>query len=78
MTMDIYNPLMLAQRVLMVKAIRDHRAKAGPDADTVYMMGVIWGCIDYMNQERGRRYTYTVIQGFADGIVDKIIEEDQP
>ena len=66
-------------RKVMVQAIKDQRAKGGErQADTAYMMGLIWGCIDYMNVQHGRRYTYTIIQGFADGIVDKIIEKDQP
>lgn len=72
--MNVNDQQMTAQRIVMVKAIEDHCANVGERLATTYMMGVIWGCIDYMNVQHGRRYTYNVIQGFADGIVDKIID----
>ena len=76
--MNVNDQQMTAQRMVMVKAIETHCANVGERQADTYMMGVIWGCIDYMITKSGRRYAYTIIQGFADGIVDKIIEKDQP
>lgn len=74
--MDIADKQLAEMRKVMIQAITDQRTNYGSIAEGAYIMGAIWGAIDYMIEQRGRRATYNIIQGFADGIADSILKRD--